>query len=164
MPTWVMAPLPSNGKLAKIRPPSTLAMVAALSALGLDLTARMSRYPPKKGTADYKRTGTLGRGWTMSGPKIQGQDLVVEVGNAVNYAVKGQDASGLVFGSEKQTQPPELVEDLAKLLPKGVEVFIVDDDLAERGIEPSETIEGLTHVGRGDLPGLFDRFDQVWHW
>ena len=86
MPTWVMAPLPSNGKLAKIRPPSTLAMVAALSAVGLDLTARMSKYPPKRGSADYQRTGTLGRGWTMKGPSIQGQDLVVEVGNKVNYA------------------------------------------------------------------------------
>jgi hypothetical protein len=81
-----MAPLPSNGKLAKIRPPSTLAMVAALSAVGLDLTARMSKYPPKRGSADYQRTGTLGRGWTMRGPSIKGQDLVVEVGNKVNYA------------------------------------------------------------------------------
>ncbi len=86
MPTWVMAPLPSNGKLAKIRPPSTLAMVAALTAVGLDLTARMSKYPPKRGSAEYQRTGTLGRGWTMSGPSIKGQDLVVEVGNKVNYA------------------------------------------------------------------------------
>ena len=103
--------------------------------------------------------------WLTHAMKGAGADLAVLLrGNAVNYAVKGQDASGLVFGSEKQTQPPELVEDLAKLLPKGVEVFIVDEDLAERGIEPSETIDGLTHVGRGDLPGLFDRFDQVWHW
>lgn len=86
MPQWRMIPLPGNGKLARIRPPSTLAMVSALTIVGQDLMARMSKYPPKRGSAAYQRTGTLGRGWTMSGPKIQGQDLVVEVGNNINYA------------------------------------------------------------------------------
>ncbi len=104
MPTWRMVPLPSNGKLAKIRPPSTLAMVSALGALGLDLTARMGKYPPKRGSADYQRTGTLGRGWTMSGPSIKGQDLVVFVGNNVDYAPHPQ---GLLTATPRQAKVME---------------------------------------------------------
>jgi len=41
-------------------------------------------------------------------------------GNAVNYAVKAQDASGLAFGGAEQTQPPKLADDLAKLKGKSL--------------------------------------------
>jgi hypothetical protein len=36
-------------------------------------------------------------------------------GNAVNYAVRGQDAAGLAFGTWRQTQPPRLADDIAAL-------------------------------------------------
>jgi sulfur relay (sulfurtransferase) DsrF/TusC family protein len=85
-------------------------------------------------------------------------------GNAVDYAVKGQDASGLSFGERRQTQPPKLDEDVAKLITKGVKVFVVEDDLAERGVERTELIGGLESVTRANLPALFDAYDQVWHW
>src|SRR5438552_12442318 len=67
-------------------------------------------------------------------------------GNAVNYAVKAQDASGLKFGAAAQTQPPQIPADLAKLKGKGVKVYVVEDALRERGIEPAELIEGLDFV------------------
>lgn len=85
-------------------------------------------------------------------------------GTAVNYAVKGQDASGLAFGERKQTQPPDLEEDLAKLPAKGVKVFIVEDDLVERGIERAELIDGVEPVPRVALSRLFAGYNQVWHW
>lgn len=77
---------PIKPKRPPIRPPSTLKMIAALSVVGRDLQARMSRYPPKRSEGDYQRTGTLGRGWTMEGPKVKGTDFVVTVGNKVEYA------------------------------------------------------------------------------
>jgi len=97
--------------------------------------------------------------------KGAGADLAVLLrGNAVNYAVKGQDASGLSFGNMRQTQPPELAEDLAKLVAKGVDVFIVTDDLEDRGIGESELIEGLKRVERQGIANLLGQFDQTWHW
>lgn len=85
-------------------------------------------------------------------------------GNAVNYVVAGQDASGLVVGGWQQTQPPRLAEDVAGLIDKGVPVFAVAEDLDERGLAAVETIAGVTRVGAGELAELFARYDQIWHW
>jgi intracellular sulfur oxidation DsrE/DsrF family protein len=89
---------------------------------------------------------------------------VVLRGNAVNYAVKGQDASGLVFGDWRQTQPPRLDHDVAALGPKGVRVYVCEDDVRDRGIERGELIEGVEPIARASLPKLFEAYDQVWHW
>ena len=103
--------------------------------------------------------------WITHAMKGAGGDFNVLLrGNAVNYAVKGQDASGLAFGDKKQTQPPRLADDLAKLLEKGVAVYVVSDDLADRGLERSHLIAGVKPTSRDELPTLLDSFDQVWHW
>jgi len=103
--------------------------------------------------------------WITHAMKGAGADLAVLLrANAVNYAVKGQDASGLSFGAEKVTQPPRLADDVAKLIEKGVPVYILDEDLADRGIEPGDLIGGLRHVARAGLPKLFGEFDRVWLW
>lgn len=103
--------------------------------------------------------------WITHAMKGAGADLAVLLrGNAVNYAVKAQDASGLSFGERAQTQPPRIAEDLAKLSGKGVDVFFVEDDAALRGIEPSELIEGARAVSRAALPKLLAGYDQIWHW
>jgi hypothetical protein len=85
-------------------------------------------------------------------------------GNAVSYAVRGQDASGLAFGGRKQTQPPRLDADLVALSKKGVAVFFVEEDAAERGIERADLIEGVQPIGRAGLTDLLGRHDLVWHW
>ena len=103
--------------------------------------------------------------WITHAMKGAGADLAVLLrGNAVNYGVKDQDASGLTFGAEKQTQPPRLADDVAKLIDKGVNVYIVGEDVAERGLEKSELIKGLEMVSRADIAKLVDNYDQVWHW
>jgi sulfur relay (sulfurtransferase) DsrF/TusC family protein len=84
--------------------------------------------------------------------------------NAVNYAVKGQDASGLAFGARRQTQPPRVDEDVAKLIGKGVKVFVVEDDLRERGIEHDALVAGVEGVARAALPKLLGSYAQVWQW
>ena len=57
-------------------------------------------------------------------------DLLLR-GNAVNYAVRGQDARGLEFGAWKQTEPPRIERDLASLIAKGGSVYALGDDPAE---------------------------------
>ena len=103
--------------------------------------------------------------WICHAMKGANADIDVLLrGNAVNYAVKAQDASGLSFGGAQQTQPPQLANDLAKLKSKGVKLFVVEDALRERGIEPGELIEGVDFVSRASLAKLFGDYDQVWHW
>lgn len=103
--------------------------------------------------------------WLTHAMKGAGADLHVLLrGNAVNYAVKGQDASGLCFGERRQTQPPKIEEEVAKLTAKGVKVFVVQEDLVERGLEPADLIAGVELIPLAHLPTLFTAYDQVWHW
>jgi hypothetical protein len=103
--------------------------------------------------------------WITHAMKEAGADLAVLLrGSAVNYAARGQDASGLAFGTERQTQPPRVDDDLGALIPKGVPVFAVEEDLAARGLRAGDLHEGIQRVARGDLPQLFAGFDRVWHW
>ena len=103
--------------------------------------------------------------WLTHALKGAGADVDVLLrGNAVNYAVRAQDAAGLVFGGLAQTQPPRLADDLAALGPKGAQVFVVEDALAERGIEHEELIDGVKFIPRPELAALFAGYDQIWHW
>lgn len=103
--------------------------------------------------------------WITHAMKGAGGDLDVLLrGNAVNYGLREQDASGLAFGGWQQTQPPRLADDVAGLIGKGVTVYYVEDDAADRGVSESAFVEGLQPVARSDVAELFGSYDQVWHW
>jgi intracellular sulfur oxidation DsrE/DsrF family protein len=103
--------------------------------------------------------------WITHAMKGAGGEMdVLLKGNAVNYAVKGQDASGLSFGDRKQTQPPRLDEDISRLAGKGVQVFVVQEDLSRRGIDSADLIQGLRPVPRSEVAKVFAGYDRIWHW
>ena len=103
--------------------------------------------------------------WISHAMKGAGGDLNVLLrGNAVNYAVNGQDASRLSFGAWKQTQQPDLPRDVAGLVGKGVEVYIAEEDLAERGLAGADLVAGVKQLSRAGIPTLFAAHDQIWHW
>ena len=103
--------------------------------------------------------------WLTHAMKASGADLALLLrGNAVNYAVRGQDAAGLAFGGWRHTQPPHIADDIAALPAKGVAVYVLAEDLAERGLEAGDLVPGLERVTRDRLPELFAMTDQVWHW
>lgn len=85
-------------------------------------------------------------------------------GNAVNYAVRGQDASGLAFGDWKQTHSPRLAEDVALLIGKGIQVHVVQEDAARLGLEVTDFIDGVKPIPQSSIPSLFSKYDQIWHW
>ncbi|RQS66849.1 hypothetical protein DID96_23010 [Burkholderia sp. Bp8963] len=85
-------------------------------------------------------------------------------GSAVNYAVRGQDATGLTFGARRHAHPAALDKDLEKMIGAGVAVYAVSEDMRDRGLSKEDVIGGLTQVGWDEIPALFDQFDQVWHW
>ena len=103
--------------------------------------------------------------WITRAMNGAGADIDILLrGNAVNYAVKAQDASGLAFGDWHQTQPPRLADDLSGAIAKGIAVFIVSEDLAARGIAPGDLVDGLEPVDRNGLARLLARYDCVWQW
>ena len=103
--------------------------------------------------------------WITHAMKGAGAELGVLLrGNAVNYAVTGQDASGLTLGGWSQTQPPQIERDVSALMAKGIEVFVVEEDIAERGVSAGALIDGVKSVARGGIPALFSAYDQIWHW
>lgn len=85
-------------------------------------------------------------------------------GNAVCYALKAQDAGGLQFGTWRQTNPPRIGEEIAKLIRTGVPVYVVHDDLGRRGIDDADLVEGVTLLARAGIPDLIEAHDRVWHW
>ena len=85
-------------------------------------------------------------------------------GNAVNYATKKQDPSGLAFGDRKQTRPPRIHEDLSSLAKKGVAVLAVHEDVGHYGLKRDDLIPEVELVPKTRLPQLIDEFDRVWWW
>lgn len=103
--------------------------------------------------------------WMTAALRGAGADVAVLLrASAVNYAVRGQDANGLAFGVRRQTQPPDIAGDLARLIGKGVPVHYLADDLAPRGIDAGRLVAGVTPLRAAELPGFLERFARVWHW
>ena len=70
--------------------------------------------------------------------------------NAVNYTVKAQGVPALAFGGRRQQQGPRLAEAVGGLIGKGVEVYVVSDDLAERGLQSEELVGGIKMVRKAE--------------
>jgi len=103
--------------------------------------------------------------WITHAMTGAGADLGVLLrGNAVNYAVRSQSVSPLSFGGRTQANAPDLAGQVSGLIGKGVDVFVVRDDLEARGIADDDLIGGLKPVSRSDIPGLLESHDRVWHW
>jgi hypothetical protein len=103
--------------------------------------------------------------WLSQALKGAGAELAVLLrGNAVNYLVRAQDASGLAFGEKRQAHPAALADDLVRMISKGIAVYFVSEDALDRGLAHAEMIAGATGVSRGALPELFSSHDRVWQW
>ena len=104
--------------------------------------------------------------WVLAAMQGAGAEhTVVLRGNAVNYAVAGQGAPGLSVGQWKQTQAPKMDRDVLDLIEKRkIPVYIVEEDLSERGIDRKELVPGVKFLARAALPGLFAEHALVSHW
>jgi len=104
--------------------------------------------------------------WLLAAMQGAGAEhTVVLRGNAVNYAVASQGVPGLTIGKWKQTQAPKMDRDVLDLIEKRkIPVYVIAEDLADRGIERSELVPGVQLLSRMELPGLFTEFALVTHW
>jgi sulfur relay (sulfurtransferase) DsrF/TusC family protein len=102
--------------------------------------------------------------WISRALKNAGADLSVLIrGNAVNYLVK-QECPPVTIGNVLIKHPADPNEDLVKLKEKGVEVYVVQDDLDDRGISANGCIAGFKMIRRSNVAEIFDQHDQIWHW
>ncbi len=84
--------------------------------------------------------------------------------DAVNYAVRGQDGTGIKIAGTP-IQPGFLIEtDLRSVNQSNIPVYVMREDLTERGIKPEELIEGVKLMRRKELGKLVEQFDSVWNW
>jgi len=104
--------------------------------------------------------------WLLAAMQAAGaRHTVVLRGNAVNYAVAGQGVPGLTVGQWKQTQAPRMDRDVVDLVEnRKIPVYVIEEDLAERGIARRELVPGVTLIGQSALPKLVDEHDVVCHW
>jgi len=104
--------------------------------------------------------------WVLAAMQGAGAEhSVVLRGNAVNYAVAGQGVPGLVIGEWKQTQAPRIDKDLIDLMEKRkIPVFVIEEDLAVRGIGRDELVAGVKLLGSKMLPKLMAEYQLVSHW
>jgi hypothetical protein len=104
--------------------------------------------------------------WLLAAMQGAGAEhSVVLRGNAVNYAVAGQGVPGLTVGEWKQTQAPKMDRDVSDLMEKRkMPVYVIAEDLADRGIDSGDLVSGVQLLSRGRLPGLFAEHERVAHW
>ena len=103
--------------------------------------------------------------WITHAMKGAGADLDVLLrASAVNYASKTQEVPPLSFGDRTQKNAPHIAKDVSGLIGKGIAVYVIDEDVAERGIADGDLIEGLTRIKRAEVPKLLDGYDHVWSW
>jgi sulfur transfer complex TusBCD TusB component (DsrH family) len=96
---------------------------------------------------------------------VAGQQLALLLReDAVNYAVRGQDGTGIKIAGTP-IQPGFLIEtDLRSVNQSNIPVYVVREDAEERGIKPSELIDSVKLMSRKELGKLVDQFDSVWNW
>lgn len=103
--------------------------------------------------------------WLTRSMKGAGAELsVLLAGHAAYYAVQQQRQPVLTVGSWQQTEPAAITGDLDALAASGVAIFVVREDLAERGLAELPVRVGVEVVDRATLPQLYDGADQVWQW
>ena len=84
--------------------------------------------------------------------------------DAVNYAVRGQDGTGIRIAGGT-VQPGFLIEtDLQSLQDSKIPVYAVKDDLEERGLSERDLISGVKILRKDEFGKFVDQFDTVWNW
>jgi hypothetical protein len=101
--------------------------------------------------------------WLSHMLRTSGLDVSVLLrANAVNYAVAA--AAPSIRIGEASVDPPRLDDDLGALTAAGAPVYVVGDDVDERGIARERLLPTVATIRRDEVAGLLGRADRVLHW
>ena len=103
--------------------------------------------------------------WLTQSMRGAGADLeVLLAGNGASDAILKNRQPSLAIGTWQQTEPADLPRDIDNLLDKGVPIYVIREDLAERGLADAAVHPRIQVVARQDLPALYERVDHIWQW
>lgn len=103
--------------------------------------------------------------WFTHAIKAAGADVdVLLCGSAANYVVEGQEAAPLTFGARTQRQAPDVFGQVASLAEKGVNIFVVEEDLRARGTASAPRLRSAQITPKTRVADLLLRYERVWHW
>src|SRR5512143_1340123 len=89
--------------------------------------------------------------WFTHAMKNGGADVSILLrGDAVSYAVAKQDAKGLQFG-HRVVKGPDMVRDIKAAIAKKIPLYVVTEDLAERGLATAPLVPGIEQIPRGAI-------------
>jgi len=115
-----------------------------------------------RGTLEEQDDAAL---WVVHALKNCGSDMSVLLrGNAVNYAIAGQDSSSLSVAGCLIEHAPNFDAELAKMKAAGIDLRVVREDVLERGMALDRLTGDCVVVSRAQLADLVSSFDLVWHW
>ena len=103
--------------------------------------------------------------WFSGAVRNAGLDVdILLTGNGVNYAVKGHPKTSLTVGGGEVSHPfnPEI--DLERLAANGAKLYMVREDVEERGIETSTLIGSIEQIDRLRLPEFVGEYESIWRW
>ena len=96
---------------------------------------------------------------------VTGNEMTILLSeDAVNYAVRGQNGTGITIAGGT-VQPGFLIEtDIESVQASNILVYAFREYLDERGIPEVDLVKGVKLMSRRELGKFVDRFDSVWNW
>ncbi|MCB5186642.1 DsrH/TusB family sulfur relay protein [Methylobacillus caricis] len=85
-------------------------------------------------------------------------------GNAVYYATMKQRQPAVRISDWIQQEPADIPQDINRLLNQGIPIYVLNDELAERGLDESMLHDGIKAIDKQQLVSLYNRMDQIWQW
>lgn len=103
--------------------------------------------------------------WLVHAMKNAGSDVSILLqGSAVTYIDTAQECPKLTFGRWKQSNPPNIIQDMEAMTAKGITFYYVEDDALARGVPAERIVKGVKPVKYSEISRLFDKFDLVHQW
>ena len=103
--------------------------------------------------------------WLTQSMRGAGGELsVLLTGHASAYAQQASPQPVLVLGEWRQTAPADISRDLDRLQQAGVPIYVVEEDLEERGLVGSSLHPAVERIRRDRVHSLYEQADQVWQW
>jgi len=103
--------------------------------------------------------------WLCENLRSAGADISILLsGQASYYAVQSKRQPGIKIGEWEQTQPADITRDIANLVNFKVPIYVIREDLSNRGLLHKSILPGIHLLNRDDVPGLYEFYDQIWQW